>query len=91
MNTIDLDFIKSIEQAHFRTSTDTGANLNALLIWNCVREHVGLPRLTLGDLPAFCLTHNKCHVIQEEYGCCRERKILTTGLFYETRLPTPLR
>jgi hypothetical protein len=52
-----LQFIKETEAAHFRTVHDTGANLNALLVWNLVREHAGLPRLRLSDLRSYC---SKC-------------------------------
>lgn len=45
-----LELIDRIERSHFRTHQDTGANSNALLIWNIVREAAGLPRLTLRDL-----------------------------------------
>ncbi len=44
------DFIESTERKYFRTASDTGANSNALLIWNCVREHAGLKRLTKDEL-----------------------------------------
>lgn len=70
---IDTDFIKRVESAHFRTNEDTGANLNAILIWNMVRRHVGLPRIDIDDLPAYCETHEKYHVIQEDYGCKRKK------------------
>lgn len=36
------EFIKRIEDAHFRTESDTGANFNALFIWNQVRKFAGL-------------------------------------------------
>lgn len=66
---LDLEFVEQIEKAHFRTRNDTGANLNALLIWNCVRKHVGLKPLTVEDLPAFCDTHNTVHIIRPDYNC----------------------
>lgn len=43
-------FIEGIESRHFRTASDTGANPNALFVWNILREHAGLPRLTRDDL-----------------------------------------
>lgn len=43
-------FIESTEAAHFRTPYDTGANMNALFIWNLVRDFAGMDRLTLKDL-----------------------------------------
>ena len=68
----DLDFIANVERCHFRTNTDTGANPNAMLIWNIVREHFCQPRLTVEDLPAFCLVHKRYHKINEDYGCQRD-------------------
>jgi hypothetical protein len=55
-------FISEVEASYFRSAYDTGANLNALLIWNLVRENAGLPRLKLTDLPAYCVTCNSYHV-----------------------------
>lgn len=46
----DLEFIENIESRFFRTEHDTGANFNALFIWNLVREHAGLPKLDQFDL-----------------------------------------
>lgn len=45
-----MEFIEQTEKSHFRTASDTGANPNALFIWNLLREHAGLPRLTKDDL-----------------------------------------
>lgn len=75
---IDADFIKQVESAHFRTNEDTGAVLNALFIWNLVRKHVGLPRLDMGDLPAYCETHGDYHVIRAGYGCKRKKSNTVT-------------
>jgi hypothetical protein len=75
MPNIDVEFIKQVEAAHFRTVQDTGANHNALLIWNCVRKHVGLPALTLDDLPRYCVAHNCYHLIRQDYGCV-EREVV---------------
>jgi len=47
---IDLEFIADVERRMFRTEHDTGANINALMIWNMVREHAGLPKLQVLDL-----------------------------------------
>jgi hypothetical protein len=69
---LDKDFVARIEAAHFRTDCDTGANENAMAIWNCVRKHVGLPRLHKSELPSYCLTHRAYHVIREDYGCKRQ-------------------
>jgi hypothetical protein len=62
-------FIERVEKAHFRTNEDTGANQNAMLIWNLVRAEAGLPPLDLRDLPAYCETHKMYHVIRADYGC----------------------
>lgn len=67
----DLEFIKNVEANHFRTEHDTGANQQALMIWNIVRQHFGQPRLSFSDLPAWCLEHNRYHLIRPEYGCKR--------------------
>jgi hypothetical protein len=66
---IDHEFIKRVEAGHFRTNQDTGANANALFIWNLVRKEAGLEPLSVKDLPAFCAVHQKYHIIREEYGC----------------------
>ncbi len=42
-----------VETDHFRTNEDTGANLNALTVWNCLRRHAGLPYISRDDLPAY--------------------------------------
>lgn len=68
---IDMCFVQEVEKAHFRTAGDTGANPNALLIWNCVRRHLGLKELTKEELPAYCMTHKCYHVIKTDYGCRR--------------------
>lgn len=46
-----LNFIEKTERAHLRTEHDTGANFNALLLWNQVREFAGLPKIRRHDLP----------------------------------------
>src|SRR6266540_2438292 len=48
-----LVLITEVERDHFRTVEDSGANLNVLLIWNIVRRHAGLPRISRDDLPAW--------------------------------------
>lgn len=45
-----LDFIADVESRHFRTQYDTGANMNAMIIWNMVRKFAGLEELTRDDL-----------------------------------------
>ncbi len=72
---VDQEFIKQIESRHFRTNEDTGANLNALFIWNLVRVELGLKCLHTTDLPAHCKTHDTYHVINKENGCIRTREI----------------
>lgn len=38
------------EEHHFRTSHDTGANRNAMFVWNLLRPHAGLERLETIEL-----------------------------------------
>lgn len=45
-----LEFIDQTEGSYFRTHHDTGANMNALFIWNQLREFAGMPKLTKRDL-----------------------------------------
>jgi hypothetical protein len=45
--------MRDIEASHFRTEHDTGANDCALLIWNALRQRVGLPWLEKKHLPAW--------------------------------------
>lgn len=45
-----VDFIKDVEAANFRTNSDTGANDNALFVWNILREYAGMPKLTHDEL-----------------------------------------
>jgi hypothetical protein len=73
MNVIDLAFVQQVERDHFRTVSDTGANENAMFIWNQVRRHVGLTPLSKDDLAAFCKTHKVYHVIRKGYGCEKEK------------------
>lgn len=40
------EWLADLESRFFRTAHDTGANPNALLIWNLVREQYGLEPLT---------------------------------------------
>lgn len=39
-----------VERCDFRTGMDTGANLNALMVWNRVRGAHGFENLTVDDL-----------------------------------------
>jgi hypothetical protein len=67
-------FIDSVEKRYFRTIEDTGANDNALFIWNRVREELaGLSKLTIDDLPAYCSTHMRYHKIDNSKGCVRKK------------------
>lgn len=45
-----LEFIADVEECHFRTAHDTGANPNALMVWNILREYAGLQSLDKDDL-----------------------------------------
>ena len=56
-----IKFIEAVEQAHFSTVQDTGANWNAMFIWNIVRARAGLKPLSLSDLDAYCETCKKYH------------------------------
>jgi hypothetical protein len=67
-------FIENMERSYFRTNEDTGANLNALFIWNLVREYAKMEKLAWEDLPAHCKVHNTYHVIKEDYGCVRTKE-----------------
>lgn len=56
------EFIERVEQAHFRTDCDTGANECAMLVWNLVRKYAGKPRLRRSDLRSYCAFCNSYHV-----------------------------
>ncbi len=47
-----LAILREVEAAHFRTQKDTGANPTARLVWNSLRARLGLPSITLDDLPS---------------------------------------
>lgn len=64
---IDKEFVQKVENNYFRTFDDVGATPNAMLIWNQVRKHIGLKPININDLPAYCLTHEKYHVIHLDY------------------------
>lgn len=57
-----LKMIAEVERKHFRTEHDSGANQNAMMIWNRVRKHAGLEPLTLSNLPAWCETCKCYHI-----------------------------
>lgn len=44
------EFIADVEECHFRTAHDTGANLNAMFVWNIVRNWAGMDSLDIDDL-----------------------------------------
>ncbi len=69
VNQLLVGFVERVESAHFRTNEDTGANPCARLVWNILRQEVGLPYLEEKDLPAYCIVHKKYHKI--EPGCQR--------------------
>jgi hypothetical protein len=73
--TVTANFVAKIEENYFRTNEDVGASLNVLLIWNQVRQHLGLEKLEIKDLRAHCKTHDEYHVIQPEDGCERTRPL----------------
>jgi hypothetical protein len=43
--------IKAVEQSHFRTEHDSGANSCAEIVMNAFRRHAGLPFKSAKDLP----------------------------------------
>lgn len=45
-----VEFIEDVEKCNFRTGHDTGANPNALMVWNILREYAGLQSLDMDDL-----------------------------------------
>ena len=45
-----LEAMKKVEENHFRTIHDTGANDHAMLVWNALRAELKLPRLSRDDL-----------------------------------------
>lgn len=45
-----IEFIEDVEKCNFRSGHDTGANSNALMVWNILREWAGMERLTSDDL-----------------------------------------
>ena len=47
------EFIEDVQKCHFRTALDTGANSNALFIWNIVRNWAGMECLDEDDLHRF--------------------------------------
>lgn len=54
-------FIAGVEARNFRTVQDTGANQNAMFLWNQLRRFAGLPEITRDSLPAYCVTCKTYH------------------------------
>lgn len=54
-------FIAGVEARNFRTVHDTGANQNAMFLWNQLRRFAGLPEITRDSLPAYCVTCKTYH------------------------------
>lgn len=48
-----IEIILKIEQAHFRTNHDTGANQHAMIVMNSFRGQLNLPFITPEDLPSW--------------------------------------
>ena len=46
-----LDFIRKVETNYLRTNIDAGATENALLMLNTARSMIGMPNITIQDLP----------------------------------------
>lgn len=44
------ELILDVEEVNFRTPYDTGANANAMMVWNIIREWAGMGRITMDDL-----------------------------------------
>lgn len=42
--------MEEVEAAHFRTAFDSGAESNALTVWNALRQRLGMPALRPVDL-----------------------------------------
>lgn len=54
-----IDFIKEVEENHFRTNLDTGANWGAMFILNCARIKAKLHNISEGDLPKWDAEKNE--------------------------------
>ena len=48
-----LSFISKVEKNHFRSVGGIGANECAMILWNLVRQEVGLSALRLSDFPSW--------------------------------------
>ena len=69
MNKELLKVIEEVEKSHFRTNTDTGSNLNALVVMNAFRREAGLPYIGKDDLPRW-------NDLEEKYVQPIESKLL---------------
>lgn len=45
--------LNRVEEAHFRTTSDTGANSCAMVVWNSLRRALGLPAISISDLKTY--------------------------------------
>ena len=61
VNEVLYTIVTDIESSHFRTEHDTGANPNALLVWNWVRRWVGLPYIDRNSLRKYCKACDTYH------------------------------
>lgn len=71
-----LKAIREVEQAHFRTVHDTGANPTAMLVMNTFRSKFGLPNISVLDLPAWN-DKKKQYVKPRKSRLLSERKEIT--------------
>jgi hypothetical protein len=62
------DFIREVEDSHFRTVSDYGGNPNALFIWNRVREFAGLDPLSYQDLVDKAPEVAELKALKQEYN-----------------------
>ncbi len=78
VSTLLTGLMAKVESAHFRTVTDTGANPNAMVIWNALRRAAGLPGLSKDDLPA----HDET---RDQYVCPEGSRLLVKPAPYPAR------
>lgn len=48
-----LEAMRAVEAEHFRTNSDTGAAGQAMVVWNELRQQLGMPPLRRDDLPSY--------------------------------------
>ncbi len=75
------ELIAKVEADHFRTVTDTGANPNAMVVWNALRRAAGLPGLSKDDLPA----HDET---RDQYVCPKGSRLLVKPAPVPFNVPT---